>query len=647
VQKRFRSRGPKLISILLLLGVAAVVIPTSAQFLPRPPKDPRLERAKVAFESGRYQESAELLEGFVQRTPDNAEAWLFLGWSRYRISDFEGSREAFESSLRLDDSIDGLVGLGYASLQLHGPEAATRFFQQALERDATRGDALRGLVISGRRHDAPSWVIQEGALAARRLETLEGKDVETLIASETLRAGVERRLRPVSTREGPPEVPTRAGVDYLEERMPDGNWRPIFIKGVNLGVALPGRFAAEFPTDERLYREWLEIIADLGANAIRLYTLLPPSFYRALDRHNAESSDPLWLIQGVWSELPPRHDFSDPQYLTELHEDIARVIDAVHGNIAIGPTQDHAWGSYDHDVSRWLLAWIIGREWEPFAVVEYNEMYPERTSFAGRWLVVEEAQAMEVWVAALCDFAVDYEARLYHEIRPVSFANWPTLDPLHHPTESTREEEYRMRLQLGLRPPVPVGEAWDDDAVTLDTTRIIPTDEMEAGIFASYHIYPNFPGFMNHQYQDARDALGPNQYVGYLRALKEYHGDQPVLVAEFGISTSRGIAQVQPLGWHHGGLGERAQGQLVSRMFRNIYDESYAGGVIFEFIDEWFKGTWNVAPFEIPDDRRRFWFNAESPEQSYGLLAVRPASLGIGINGNLEEWEGVPAYGTD
>jgi tetratricopeptide (TPR) repeat protein len=647
VQKRPRSHGTKLVWILLLLGVAAVVIPSSAQFLPRPPKDPRLERAKVAFEGGRYQESADLLEGFVQRNPENAEAWLFLGWSRYRISKFESSREAFLEALERDDSIDALVGLGYASLQLQGPESAARYFGQALERDATRGDTLRGLVIAGRRHDAPSWVIQQGAIAARALETLEGKDVDTLIASETLRAGVEHRLRPPRPRRGPIEVPARAGVDYLEQRMPDGQWRPIFIKGVNLGVALPGRYAAEFPTDEHLYREWLRIMGDLGANAVRLYTLLPPAFYRALEKHNAQSEDTIWLIQGVWSELPPRHDFSDAQYVADLREEIARVIDAVYGNIAIGPTQNHAWGSYDHDVSPYLLAWIIGREWEPFAVVDYNEMYPERTSYSGRWLRVDEARAMETWVAEICNFAVEYEANRYHRLHPVSFANWPTLDPLHHPTESTREEEFRIRVSRGLRPPQPVGEAWDDDAVSLDTTKIIPTEEMEAGIFASYHIYPNFPSFMNRQYGDARDAEGPNRYVGYLRALKEYHGEQPVLVAEFGISTSRGIAQVQPLGWHHGGLDERAQGRLVSRMFRNIHDERYAGGVIFEFIDEWFKATWNVAPFEVPDDRRRFWFNAESPEQSYGLLAVRPASLRIGINGNFNEWEDVPVYGAD
>jgi hypothetical protein len=32
-----------------------------------------------------------------------------------------------------------------------------------------------------------------------------------------------------------------------------------------------------------------------------------------------------------------------------------------------------------------------------------------------------------------------------------------------------------------------------------------------------------------------------------------------------------------------------------------------------------------VAPLEIPAERRRLWFDAESPEQSYGLLANRPA----------------------
>lgn len=639
------SRGPLIVAISIGLSLIG---PISGQFLPRPPRDPRPEKARIAFEAGRFTEAKELLEPYVEKDPENADAWLFLGWSRYRLGEFGPALAAFEQALeRTPGSADALVGVGYATLQLEGPAGAAPFFSRALESEPERSDALRGLVLAGRRQDAPANVVRQGALAARQLEIIEGASVESLLSSATLRAGVERRLRPPVQR-GSIEVPTRAGKRYLEVRQADGTWQPLFIKGVNLGVTLPGRFASEFPTDEKLYREWLGSIASLGANSIRLYTLLPPAFYRALDWHNDQpGARKVWLIQGVWTELPPELDFSNREYESELREEISRIIDAVHGNIAIGPKRDHAWGSYDRDVSEHLLAYIIGREWEPFAVVAYNAMHPDRTSWSGRWLRVEQGNPMECWVAKMCDFAAEYEASNYSTIHPLTFANWPTLDPLHHPTESTLAEAEVFRRRLGLPALALDVHSWDDDAVAIDSTRIEPTAAMTAGFFAAYHIYPNFPDFMNNEYRDATDALGPNQYIGYLRDLIAYHGDQPVVVAEFGISTSRGIAHVQPLGWHHGGKNEREQGHLVARMLHNIHDAGYAGGIVFEFMDEWFKGTWNAAPYEIPAERRTMWFNDESPEQSYGLIAVRPASIRISIDGRSDDWRADSVYATD
>ena len=623
--------------------------PSFGQFLPRPPRDPRPEKARLAFEAGRFGEAAAMLESYVEGNPDNAEAWLFLGWSHYRLGDFEKARRGFEKSLEIDpDSPDALVGMGYSSLQSEGSEAAAQWFRRVLAKDPERGDALRGLVLAGRRPDAPASLIQEGHQAASMLESREGKDIEILLSSTTLEPGQEKRLRR-NQAEGPIRVPYRAGVDYLEEAGPDGTWKPIFIKGVNLGTALPGRFAGEAPVREAPYREWLTAISELGANAVRIYTLLPPAFYAALEWHNSQpGARRIWLIQGVWTELPPKHDFSDVEYVRELKAEIARTIDVVHGNLALGPRRSHAWGTYDADVSEHLLAYVIGREWEPFAVQDYNEMYPLRTSWSGRWLTVDEARPMECWVAEMCDFAAGYEAERYRTLHPLTFANWPTLDPLHHPAEPTRLEEDRWKRQAGL--PVPDHydqRPWENDGVSLDSTLIRPTAEMEAGLFAAYHIYPNYPDFMNNEYGQHRDAEGTNRYAGYLRELKAYHGDQPVLVAEFGMSTSRGIAHVQPEGWHHGGISEPLQGEIVARLFTNIHEERYAGGVVFELLDEWFKGVWSVAPYEIPEERRNLWFNAENPEQAYGLFAVEPDSSPVVIDGNDEDWAEIAAYLND
>jgi len=71
-------------------------------------------------------------------------------------------------------------------------------------------------------------------------------------------------------------------------------WRPFYIKGVNLGVALPGRYPSEFPEDSSRYEGWLDSLAAMNANALRVYTILPPTFYRALRSWNRNHPEHLY-----------------------------------------------------------------------------------------------------------------------------------------------------------------------------------------------------------------------------------------------------------------------------------------------------------------------------------------------------------------
>lgn len=606
------------------------------QFLPKRPADTRPAEAKKLIEAKRYSEAIALLEEYLETFPRDNDSRIQLGWSCYRLGQFAKAKATFAAALERDaKSDDARIGLGYSALQLEGADAAAGWFREVLERDANHRDALEGFVVAGQRAGASRAVVQASRVAARRLESLAGTG-----PSDAIPAGTERRLRGAEDPAKPLSVRARAVRDYLEVHE-NGVWTPIFVRGFNLGAALPGRYASQFPEDEETYRAWLEAIAGMNANAIRLYTLLPPAFYRALDDYNdRHPAERLWLIQGVWAELPPKHDFKDAHYLEEFHAETARIIDAVHGNLVLGARAGHASGAYTADASESVLAYIIGREWEPFAVADHNRIHSGEPAFEGRWYTVTDGEAMENWVASVCDWAADYEAKSYRTLRPLTFANWPTLDPLHHPTESTAaEEDHWMRVyKLPARAERKV--VWEDDAVTLDATKIRATPENPTGFFAAYHIYPNFPDFLNldPRFDEARDHLGKNRYVAYLRELKAYHGEQPVMVAEFGMSTSRSMAHSHPQGWHHGGMSELQQGRIVSRMLRNIHESRYAGAIVFEFMDEWFKSTWSVAPFESPADRRRMWFNVESPEQSYGVMAARPASQAITIDGKAVEW---------
>ena len=324
------------------------------------------------------------------------------------------------------------------------------------------------------------------------------------------------------------------------------------------------------------------------------------------------------------------------------------MVDIIHGHAAVQPRPGHASGLYAHDVSTWTLGYIIGREWEPHSVQAYATAHPTRTMFSGRYVQVSDGNAVDVWLATVADSMLTYEMRRWNAQRPLAYTNWPTLDPLSHPTETSRAEEAAWLARRGERVPEPSRE-YDNDVVALDATRMHATPAYEAGLFASYHAYPYYPDFMvlDPGYATARSSAGPSHYQGYLRALIAHHGAMPVLISEYGVPSSRGNAHLQPQGWHHGGHDEAAQARINARLTREIAESGAAGVGIFALIDEWFKKNWMLIDFELPPDRNRLWLNVLDPEQHYGLIAMRPGhpDSTIVIDGKRDDWSGrAPLY---
>src|SRR3989337_3852672 len=105
---------------------------------------------------------------------------------------------------------------------------------------------------------------------------------------------------------------------------------------------------------------------EMNANVIRTYTILPPQFYKALRQFNAErkGDDKLFLMQGIWVELPEADDFRESGYMDEVMKEIRNAIDAVHGDASIPHRYGHAHGIYTDDVSNYVAGYIFGREWE-------------------------------------------------------------------------------------------------------------------------------------------------------------------------------------------------------------------------------------------------------------------------------------------
>ena len=88
---------------------------------------------------------------------------------------------------------------------------------------------------------------------------------------------------------------------YMEK---NGEYLPFEIRGVNLGVGIPGEWATDYAIDKETYLRWFGYIQEMGANTIRVYTILQDDFYNAFYEYNTQREEkgesPLYLIHGVW-----------------------------------------------------------------------------------------------------------------------------------------------------------------------------------------------------------------------------------------------------------------------------------------------------------------------------------------------------------
>lgn len=571
--------------------------------------------------------------------PAATDSLVQAGWQAYRASEIETARQRFDRALTsCPDHLGASVGRGYVALRRGADEEARRRFSAVLQRDSTVVDALVGLgILAWRSED-----LERVSELFQRVERLDSGNTTARRYLARLPEGLgPAPERPPLRRPDTLVHPSRTRGDGFEIRT-DDSWLPFYVKGVNLGAALPGKYPSQFPDMER-YRSWMRAIGRMEANTIRVYTIHPPAFYEALAAYNrAHPEDTLWLIHGVWTELPPHDNYDDPSFRSGFHDEMRRVVDIVHGRADLPPRPGHASGHYVSDVSQWTLAYVIGREWEPYSVEAYNERASRRAgAWSGDYLQVDDGSPMEIWLARAMDEMIRYETDRYHSQRPIAFTSWPTLDPLHHPTETTVRQEVVLREALGETVDTPPREL-DNDAVSVDPSAIQATAGFPPGTFAVYHAYPYYPDFMvlDPRYRRSCSPFGASNYFGYLRDLKAHHADMPVLIGEYGIPASFGSAHLQPQGWHHGGHTEAGMAEIDVRLSREIRAAGMAGGILFAWIDEWFKKNWLVTSFEIPGDRNRLWWNRLDPEQHYGMIAIEPEPpvTGRSLARRLEAW---------
>lgn len=420
--------------------------------------------------------------------------------------------------------------------------------------------------------------------------------------------------------------------NYIARYLND-DYKPMILKGVNLGSSPPGYFPGEiaYAITPETYERWINMMGEAGFNTLRVYTLHPPVFYEKLAEYNQRHPDrPLLLFQGIW--LEEVEDAADPacydlvRRRTAFSSEISEVIDCIHGNDDIAFRYGKSYGIYKTDVSQWTAGYIIGREVAPQEIDSTNKFHPGNTSYSGTRFSISGGTATEAFITEMLDRVVVFEENEYAVSRPVSFSSWPTLDPLEHPTEIFT----------------------DEDVASFDITKI--TRNGGPGLFASYHAYPYYPNFISQEpsYQSFSDIQGPNSYLGYLTAMKNHYSNMPLVIAEFGVPSSWGSAHQSFSSMDHGGYSEYQQGVKNLRMMNNMIDAGCTGGFMFAWMDEWFKRTWivlyqeaygiNTGGVTIPT--RQLWHNETSPEQCFGLLAFDQKNTPDFVPFNIDQTAG-------
>lgn len=414
-----------------------------------------------------------------------------------------------------------------------------------------------------------------------------------------------------------------AGADTAAADLPTSE--PFEIRGVDMGSGIPGHFATDYAIDKETYLRWFSQIKAMGANTIRVYTLLGSDFYEAFYEYNEGNDDPLYLLHGVWIDdyIQNSHrDAFDDEYLEQFKSDARTVIDVIHGQRFVELGRVSGTGFYTKDISPWVVGYILGVEWEAPTVAFTDMMQEDRAAFAGDYLATTaDASPFEAMLAQVGNEVFRYETDRYGTQRLVAFSNWPTTDPFTYPEAL---------------------QAFYTKYANIDVEHIKATANVHSGMFASYHIYPYYPDYLRHlpEYYEERDPQGNvNTYYTYLKLIEEHHS-LPVVIAEFGVPSGRGMAQADANTHRNQGfMDEATQGRAIAQSWQNIKDAGCAGAIIFSWQDEWFKRTWNTMA-NVDLLKTPYWSDYQTNEQYFGLLSFDPgeARCVSYADGDREEW---------
>lgn len=418
-------------------------------------------------------------------------------------------------------------------------------------------------------------------------------------------------------------APFRTQGEEFQYMTEAGDYAPITFRGVDIYASLPGYAHSQFQPHEEDYLRWFGQIADMGANLLRVTSIMDDAFYNALYTHNTTHDTTLYLLQGMSvsdrANAGPEDAYSD-EFFQALVNDGRTLVDVIHGRKNIPLNAGEGSGNYRRDVSEWVMGYLVGTDWNAGTVAYTDHRAIHPTQFSGQYFTTgPEASRFETLMAQVMERIAAYEVDKYSHLRPMSFIVSPSCDFLVY------DDNYADQL---------------NKYAYIDPEHVLATEKNVAGVFASYRVYDLCEKYLECLCAEQRAelaaslaAIEPNEpYSGYLRIIGDHH-TMPLMVASYGFSTAR-----TPIRSDRGPLTEEQQGQALMWVYEEAMEQGWDGVCINSWQDRWELRTWNTAYSSVLQ-RNYMWHDLQCDNQNYGLMAFEPGKEPVClVDGDPSEW---------
>jgi Tfp pilus assembly protein PilF len=343
------------------------------------------EQGVVYYQAGQYQEALTEFNTAYNIAPNAVDVLMMQGWVNLKLKRYEEARMFFDRVLRIDPRVEeARMGAGFVALDTgRGDIDFTVLAKYLGKRSADPNVAILiagSLVKEGKNREAADIYLHllnnrdYGKAAHEALSAMLG----TTVGDEKPSIAFADTPRPAQL-----QANYRAADGAMWTKSGNG-WQKYYVAGMNLGPGAPGYYPGSPPTEPHYYADWIENAERMNANTLRVYTLLPPSFYRAFKAHT-RSGGKVRLYQQVWVGDPPNKDLYDPKFVEDTKAEIRYVVDAIHGQGDIPLKYARGSGLYIDDVSADVSAILLGRELEASTAIQTNIINGGKQKYDGKY----------------------------------------------------------------------------------------------------------------------------------------------------------------------------------------------------------------------------------------------------------------------